>query len=72
MALMYHILSWHISNQDTVSFLSTVLAELHIIHSMLTWILKKLQVYLVASFSPPLKKNLLEMHTNTAEWEKNS
>lgn len=53
---MYPLISWYIINQATVSFLSVALIELHTFHSMLTWILKKLQFYLVASSSPQLKK----------------
>ena len=69
---MYPLLSCYISYQDTVSFLSIALIELHTFHSVVTWILKKLQFYFVASFSPQLKKNQLEIHTNTAESEKHS
>jgi len=35
-ALMYLLLSWYISNKDTVSVLSIALIELHTFHDILT------------------------------------
>lgn len=71
-ALMYLLLSWYVSNQDTVSFLSVAIIGLPTFHSILTWILKRLQFYSVASFSLQFKKKITEVQTNTAESEKHS
>lgn len=67
-ALMYPLLSWYINNQDTVSFLSTALIELHTFHSILTWILKKLQFYFIASFMIQFKKKKASRNTDQYSW----
>lgn len=55
---MYLLPSWYISNQDTVSFLAIAIIGLPTFLSILTWILKRLQFYSIASFSLQLKKKL--------------